>query len=125
MSYKRLVLLSILQDIYPNVPIACGTTYASIILYSSQPLIPEQTIIDKYPDYVKKHNLSVLRQARQQRLTRTDIYGLADFPFPSEENKQAWLSYRQSLRNITNEYPNPETDENDNLIGITWPTPPS
>ena len=125
MSYKRLVLLSILQDIYPNVPIACGTTYASIILYSSQPLIPEQTIIDKYPDYVKKHNLSVLRQARQQRLAPTDIYGLVDFPFPSEENKQAWLSYRQSLRNITNEYPNPETDENDNLIGITWPTPPS
>ena len=125
MSYKRVVLLSILQDIYPNTPIACGTTYASIILYSTEPLVPEQTIIDKYPAYTQQHNLDVLRKVRQQRLAPTDFYGLSDYPFPSEENKQEWLNYRQALRNITNEYPNPETDENDNLIGITWPTPPS
>jgi hypothetical protein len=126
-EYKRLVLLNILTDLYPpGTPIACGTTYGSIILYyTTLPLVPEQTIIDMYPDYVQKYNLNILRQQRQIRLAPTDIYGLSDYPFPDDATKQAWITYRQSLRNITTIYPNPEVDENDNLIGIVWPTPPS
>jgi hypothetical protein len=126
-TYKRHVLYNILRDLYPpSVPIACGTTYASIILYyTEEPLVPEQTIIDLYPAYVQKYNLGLLRQERIMRLTATDIYGLADYPFKSEENKQACLSYRQALRNITTQYPNPEVDENDNLIGIVWPEKPT
>ena len=125
MSYKRAVLFNILTDLYPGVPIACGTTYQSIILYDTPlPLVPEQTIIDAYPSYTQQYNLSVLRRERQKRLEPTDFYGLADFPFPDDETKQAWLAYRQALRTITDTYPNPETDADDNLIGVVWPTPP-
>lgn len=126
-TYKRLVLFNILRDLYPpSVPIACGTTYSSIILYyTDQPLVPEQTIIDLYPAYVQKYNLGLLRQERGRRLTATDMYGLSDYPFKSDENKQAWLSYRQALRDITTQYPNPEVDENDHLIGIVWSVPPA
>ena len=124
MSYKRNVLLNILYDLYPEVPIACGTTYQSIILYTDKPLVPEQTIIDAYPSYTQAYNLSILRRQRQIRLAPTDFYGLADFPFPDDSAKQAWMTYRQALRNITNVYPNPETDADDNLIGVVWPTPP-
>ncbi len=125
MSYKRVVLLQLLQDIYPGVPIACGTTYSSIILYyTSEPLVPETTISEKYADYTLEHNLDVLRQERNSRLSQSDMYGLADYPFKSEESKQSFLDYRQELRNITKTYPAPETDENDNLIGIVWPVKP-
>jgi len=124
-SYKRLVLLNLLQDIYPGTPIACGTTYASIILYyTTEPLVPESTIKNKYPAYNLAYNLRILRRERNARLLQSDMYGLSDFPFPSEANKQAWIAYRQALRNITTSYPAPETDENDNLIGIVWPVKP-
>ena len=125
MSYKRNVLFNILTDLYPGVPIGCSTTYQSIILYyTDKPLVPEQTIIDAYPAYVQKYNLTILRRERQARLVPTDFYGLSDFPFPDAATKQQWMTYRQALRTITDTYPNPETDENDNLIGIVWPVPP-
>jgi hypothetical protein len=126
-TYKRLVLYNILTDLYPpSVPIACDTTYSSITLYNTdQPLVSEQTIIDLYPSYVQKYNVGVLRQERGRRLMSTDMYGLADYPFKSDDDKQAWFTYRQALRDITNVYLNPEVGENDNLIGITWPEKPT
>ena len=125
-TYKRLVLLRLLHDLYPSVPIACGSTYTSIILYNTtEPVVPEETIINSYPTYLQKYNLSILRRERQQRLMATDFCGLADYPFPDDETKQSWLSYRQALRNITTTYPNPEVDDNDNLIDIIWPTLPT
>jgi hypothetical protein len=125
-TYKRLILFNILTDLYPGVPIACDTTYSSIILYyTDKPLVPEQTIIDLYPTYVQKYNMGILKRVRLQKLGPTDIYGLSDYPFSSEENKQAWQVYRQALRDITTQYPNPEVDENDNLIGIVWPVKPT
>ena len=125
-SYKQLVLLNLLQDIYPDASIECGTTYESIILYNTtEPLVPESIIIDKYPAYNLAYNLRILRYERYMRLLQSDMYGLLDFPFPSEENKQACLAYRQSLRDITTTYPDPETDEKDNLINIVWPAKPT
>ena len=125
MSYKRVVLLKLLQDLYPGTPIACGTTYQSIILYYTQePLVPEATISAKYADYTMSHNLDILRGERNSRLSQSDMYGLSDYPFKSDENKQQWIAYRQALRDITTTYPAPDTDEKDNLIGIVWPTKP-
>ena len=124
--YKRLVLYSILTDLYPGTPIACGTTYASIILYNTQePLVPELTIQKKYPQYVLQYNLSLLRRARDQRLVPTDIYILADFPHADATIKQAWLTYRQALRDMTKTNPTPMVDDDDNLIGIVWPPLPN
>ena len=74
MSYKRVVLLQLLQDIYPGTPIACGTTYSSIIIYyTSKPLVPESTISEKYATYTLAHNLDVLRRERNSRLSQSDM----------------------------------------------------
>jgi hypothetical protein len=124
-TYKRVILLNILQDLYPNIQSNCSTTYDSIIFVTPQVLVPEQVIIDLYPSYVQSYNLNILRQQRQIRLAPTDYCGLADYPFPDDETKQAWFNYRQELRTITDRYPNPEVDDNDNLIGVVWPVPPS
>ena len=125
MSYKRLVLLKLLQDLYPGTPIACGTTYQSILLYYTQePLVPENIISAKYGDYTIAYNLDILRQERNNRLKESDIYVLADYPHKTPELKQKWLDYRQTLRDITTTYPAPDTDADDKLVGIIWPTKP-
>ena len=124
-TYKRQVLLNVLTDLYPSTPIACGTTYASIILYyTEEPLVPELTIQEKYPQYVLQYNLTLLRRARNQRLVPTDIYMLPDFPHANDQIKQAWVTYRQALRNITETNPTPMVDDDANLIGVVWPTAP-
>jgi hypothetical protein len=60
---------------------------------------------------------------RDIRLQKTDYLMTSDFPFPSEEIKQAWVRYRQQLRDL------PVTGisidpENQYRLLVTWPTPP-
>ena len=66
--------------------------------------------------------LKEFRHLRNKKISLTDFLMVADFPYPSEEIKQAWITYRQALRDIT-ATTTPYYDENNNLI-VTWPTPP-
>jgi len=71
------------------------------------------------PDYVPA--IDQLRNQRDQLLSETDTpWGLADYTHP---NKQAWLDYRQALRDITIDA-DPQLDENGDLTNITWPQKP-
>lgn len=62
--------------------------------------------------------LSVLREQRNQILSQSDWMANSDVTMTTE-----WQTYRQALRDITTQ--TPALDENGNLTGITWPTPPS
>jgi len=145
-SYKNSVLKEILADVHPGIPITSDKTYASILMqdigepipcvmdaafrqrlkdHTASRLVPEETIQDKYADFTLAHNLVILRNERNTRLTDSDLFGLADYPFSSDVVKQEWFTYRQALRDITTTYPNPVTDDDDNLIGITWPSKPT
>lgn len=64
-----------------------------------------------------------LRLERNKLLAKTDKYTLPDFPHANDTIKNQWLTYRQSLRDITTQIPtvNLETGE---VTNITWPTPP-
>ena len=56
-----------------------------------------------------------IRSQRDQLLVQSDWIGVQDAqPKP---NKEAWLNYRQALRDITKTYPSPET--------VVWPITPS
>ena len=145
-TYKNSVLKEILADVHPGIPITCDKTYSSIIMYdinetlpcnideallqylkdrTASRLVPEETIQDKYADFTLAHNLVILRSERYTRLVASDVYSLPDFPHADEATRQAWLDYRVALRDITKTYPNPVTDDDDNLIGIDWPTKPT
>ena len=65
-----------------------------------------------------------LREERDKKLLETDKYSITDWPHASEEVKQAWITYRQELRDLPSTS-TPELDENGNLTNVTWPTPPS
>jgi len=60
--------------------------------------------------------MDVLRKARNELLDKTDRYATIDYPHPTEEAKQAWLDYRQALRDL----PANTTDPSNPV----WPTAP-
>jgi hypothetical protein len=59
-----------------------------------------------------------IRIPRVQKLAETDWAVLPDSPL-SETDKQAYLTYRQALRDLTSTYPNVTSAED-----VTWPTAP-
>ena len=66
--------------------------------------------------------MKILRQQRNRLLEKSDVYGLQDFP--EGETKEAWKTYRQALRDLPQNQI-PELDENNELINIVFPIPPS
>ena len=66
---------------------------------------------------LKKYILDGLRENRNQLLDKTDRYATIDYPHPTEEAKQAWLDYRQALRDLPANTTDPENP--------VWPTPPN
>jgi hypothetical protein len=70
----------------------------------------------KFINEITKVNMQVLRQKRDALLAETDKYVAMDFPHHSPEDKQAWLDYRQALRDLPANTTDPENP--------VWPTPP-
>lgn len=81
----------------------------------SKPSLDE--LEQKWQEVLTEMPAKRLREQRNFLLKKTDMYGLADFGFKTEEEKQAWMEYRQALRDLP---ANTEDPENPN-----WPTPPS
>ena len=65
---------------------------------------------------IRQINVSSLRQKRDTLLTQTDKYIVADYPHVDETAKQAWLDYRQALRDLPATTEDPTNPE--------WPTVP-
>lgn len=76
-------------------------------------------IKEKQAELQAAEPLRQLRNQRNQLLSQTDWRATIDYP---RDDQAEWLTYRQSLRDITTQ--TPELDEQGNLFGITWPTPP-
>lgn len=64
-----------------------------------------------------------LRKERNIKLSQCDKYSITDWPHASEEVKQAWITYRQELRDLPSTS-TPQLDENGELTNVSWPTPP-
>jgi hypothetical protein len=76
-----------------------------------------QALVDAQP-------LSKLREERNVLLDKTDKYTTPDYPHADEAAKQAWLDYRQVLRNLPSTA-TPTLDKDGNLGGFEWPVQPS
>jgi hypothetical protein len=87
----------------------------------------KQEVEDKIKELKLLEPLKRLREERDKKLLETDKYSITDWPHPTEEIKQAWITYRQQLRDLptnTDSIKDMELDEYDELIGVVWPTPP-
>ena len=69
-----------------------------------------------------------LQAAEPMKLLREErnrLISLTDWRFRSDLSpSQAWIDYSQALRDLP-ATASPSLDENGNLTGVTWPTPPS
>jgi hypothetical protein len=69
-------------------------------MYSKNP-IPLQEIEVAYSKYTNETKpMIVLRMKRDTLLKETDKYTIPDWSHPTPEDKQAWLDYRQILRDL-------------------------
>lgn len=85
-------------------------------MYSRNP-IPLEEIETAYSKYTNETKpMMALRKRRDEILKETDKYTIPDWPHSTPESKQAWLDYRQALRDL----PTNTTD----LENPVWPSPP-
>jgi len=99
---------SVLVKYYPDNVWICGDTYESLIWKDTTEPKPTQEHLESLWEELKKENM---RQERNQLLKDSDFRVLPDYP---HTNKEAWIIYRQDLRNL------PETWTE----GTPFPTPP-
>jgi hypothetical protein len=86
-------------------------------MYSKNP-IPLEEIESVYATYVRETKpMMELRKKRDENLKETDKYAIPDWPHPTLEAKQAWLDYRQSLRDLPVNTTDPENP--------VWPVAPT
>ena len=80
-----------------------------------KPTLEELT--SKHEEYRAAQPLKELRAKRDTILSQTDKYATIDFPHGSEAAKQAWLDYRQTLRDLPANTTDPENP--------VWPEAPT
>ena len=81
----------------------------------------EEEIQAKIAELEAAEPLRLLRIERNRILQQSDWRDLPSYPGTDQE---AWRTYRQALRDIT-ETQTPELDEFGNLTNITWPEEPA
>ena len=64
-----------------------------------------------------------LRKERNALLAQSDKYVTKDYPHRLELDIQNWVDYRKALRDLPITA-RPTRDEDGNLVGVEWPTPP-
>lgn len=88
--------------------------------------LPDNYTQDQYDEeYSRQTTLEAfkeLRLERTSRLKKTDHLMVSDFPYPSEDIRTAWVTYRQNLRNLP--VTSPASFDENGLLVVTWPTPP-
>ena len=73
----------------------------------------------------KRAELEAAEPMRLLRVERDRRIALTDWRFRSDLTpSQAWINYCQALRDLP-ATATPALDENGNLTGVTWPTPPT
>ena len=78
-----------------------GNDYDQLIWYDTK--IPKPTLEElttKYEELVTAQPLKELRKERDTLLTQTDKYVIPDWPHTSVESANAWVTYRQALRDL-------------------------
>lgn len=72
---------------------------------------------NEWVTYLRVHDMEFIRRKRNTLLAQTDYVATIDYPHPTPEKKQAWLDYRQALRDL----PANTTDPTNPV----WPQAPS
>ena len=61
----------------------------------------DEEFIKKWEEMKDEYELNLFRVERDALLKESDVYVLSDFPHKTPEIKEAWVLYRQALRDST------------------------
>ena len=119
---------SCINKIVPNAKMKIIDNDYNTIVWSETNTQSKPTLAEceaAWQEIMTEAPMKILREERDKKLLETDKYtSIPDWPHSSEEVKQAWITYRQELRDLP-ATATPQLDENGNLINVTWPSPPS
>lgn len=73
---------------------------ALLVLLDGGPGVTLDDLRAKRAELVAAEPMRLLREARNVRLAETDYLANADYPHPTPEARNAWLAYRQALRDL-------------------------
>jgi hypothetical protein len=94
--------------------------YGGDVVYDDGQVAPtEEEITAKIAELTAAEPMRLLRAERDRRIALTDWRFRSDLT-PSQE----WIDYCQALRDLPANS-TPALDENENLTGVNWPTPPN
>jgi hypothetical protein len=95
---------------------------ANKIIYDSESTIKitQEELDNKIAELEAAEPMRLLRIERDRLIQQTDWRATVDYPNP---DKQAWLDYRQALRDLP-ETADPQLDENGQLTNVIWPLSP-
>ena len=74
--------------------------YDTIFFDDQSELPPKELFEAKLQELIEAHPWKELREERNKRIAETDYLAMPDYSHPTEEAKQAWLDYRQALRDL-------------------------
>ena len=92
-------------------------TWESIEVPEGYEKPPKEEFEAKLQELIDAQPWKELREERNKRITQADYLAIPDYPHPTEEAKQAWLDYRQALRDLPANTTDPENP--------VWPIAPN
>ena len=99
----------------PNI--SHNFTWESLTLTEGYEKPPKEDLERRYQELVDGIPMQKLRETRNGLLDQSDKYSSNDYPHKTDQIKQAWLDYRQALRDLPSVTEDPENPN--------WPTPPN
>ena len=115
-----ITFMEAVQAAYPNGIYGWDGANKETLTISNVSDIDFDLIEQKRAELTASEPLRLLREQRNQLLQQTDWRATVDYPNP---DKQAWLNYRQALRDFP-ETAEPQLDENGQLTNVIWPLSP-
>lgn len=104
--------------VYPNAKKIDDTE--GVFDFDGNQIVIDNDLVDaKVAELQAAEPMRQLRQQRNIMLAKSDWMAVSDRTMTSEQT-----TYRQALRDLPANSPNAALDQNGNLIGVTWPTPP-
>jgi hypothetical protein len=118
--YKYMSRLSsqVIEALVENIPpvYTVGPTYDEIKFPQGYEKPTREDFDAKHRELLGVHQWKELREERNKRIAQTDYLFTSDYPHATEEVKQAWLDYRQALRDLPANTTDPENP--------VWPLAP-
>ena len=129
------MLAEVMQKMLPDVPYTSSDgTWENVIFDDPNfrtrhelDVMYSHTLYEMQNTLYEIQNAEAIKKFRVERnalLAQSDKYVTKDYPHRLELDIQNWVDYRKTLRDLPITA-RPTRDEDGNLTGVEWPTPPS